>query len=198
MPMKGADIMAEARQPSTDVDGGPLSVLAAGLALLNSDELVRAIETEAVDLLSAASPGYRSIETSGESPPPSGPADRQTRPSGVTSQLDDLGGTLPAGDQRAISLQLLTKAEGLATQIRDERLRQAKLAFNVAIAMASIGVLLIFAGAALVIAGVTSAAIVSTVVAGISEWNFGISAASLMTCLSGHYGSEECWKMLAN
>jgi len=54
-------------------------------------------------------------------------------------------------EARIITMEALSKASMSANSIRVERMRQAKITFNAAIILAVVGVLLIFAGVALVL-----------------------------------------------
>jgi hypothetical protein len=76
---------------------------------------------------------------------------------------------LTYGDERAISKRIVTSAEEIAGSIRTERIRQARTSFNAALFLAIIGVLLIFVGALLVIAGIETAGVLTAVASAVPQ-----------------------------
>ena len=77
-------------------------------------------------------------------------------------------------EARIITIEALSKANLSANSIRRERIRQAKITFNAAIILAVVGVLIIFAGVALVLFKDTEAA--GAVTAGVGAVTEVISA----------------------
>lgn len=97
------------------------------------------------------------------------PLDDSIGEADLVSQLVSLQSTLAMGEQRAIARQTLQNTEDFAVAIKAERLRQAKRSFNLAMTLASLGVILVFFTAAATVWGSASSAVISSVSAGISE-----------------------------
>ena len=83
--------------------------------------------------------------------------------------LTSVEGDLTQGDERAISKQIITSAEGIAENIRTERIRQARTSFNAALSMAIAGLLFVFAGVALVLADIVTAGVLASVASAVTE-----------------------------
>jgi len=66
--------------------------------------------------------------------------------SDVDAIKNTIGRTLPEAEERTITISALNQAHGSTMALREERMRQAKTAFNAAIALLVTGILIIFAG----------------------------------------------------
>jgi len=89
-----------------------------------------------------------------------------TSPDSIMSgdvNLADVGPTEEPG--YGIGLEVIDRGQAVATRIRDERMRQARMTFNAALALSVLGVLLIFCGVALLLVrdAVSAAALTSGV-----------------------------------
>lgn len=133
--------------------------LALALSGLASPELVRSVRTLAAELVQASS----SSRAADDEVPLSTLSDSELN--GVVAQ----GAQLPAGDQKAITRQLLSTAETDAAAIRLERMRQARIAFNLALVFSAVGLALLVVTVILVTRHHGSVAALTTAIAGINQ-----------------------------
>ena len=71
--------------------------------------------------------------------------------SNIDAIRKSIGSALPADEERNITISALNEARSSTAAVRLERMRQAKLAFNAAVALLVVGVLIILLGVAFMI-----------------------------------------------
>jgi hypothetical protein len=75
-----------------------------------------------------------------------------TSPGGIMSGDVDVSDVGPTGERGyGLGLEVIDAGQAEATRIRNERMRQARMTFNAALALSVLGVLLIFGGVALLL-----------------------------------------------
>ncbi|MGN9805606.1 TRADD-N-associated membrane domain-containing protein [Micromonospora sp. L32] len=149
---------------------GLMVLLIPTLGRLSSSELQAALWEPAKRILDSGV-GTRSSPGQGELSPDSRKLPQaEAEPHGrLTALLESVRGGLTEGDERALSKQIVTSAEGIAENIRTERIRQARASFNAALSLAIVGVLLVFAGVGLVLTDVVTAGVLASIASAVTE-----------------------------
>ncbi|MFF4386818.1 hypothetical protein ACFY0G_08510 [Streptomyces sp. NPDC001552] len=137
---------------------------------MSSVELQAALEEPVKHILDGRAQ-TRSDLSQSQSPPDSpGTPSAEVEPGvRLAELLTSVQGELTQGDERAISKQIIVSAEGVAENIRTERVRQARASFNAALSLAIIGLLLVFAGVSLVLADIVTAGVLASIASAITE-----------------------------
>lgn len=81
----------------------------------------------------------------------------------VADALAQRAGSDPTGDQVAVTRRSVRQAQETAGKIQEERLRQARLSFMVALITSAVGIAVILAGLVAVMTGVVTAGVVTVV-----------------------------------